>query len=721
MFLFLDDWKKYPNAIVDTSLHNETWLRTASLLKEMKVKNYFFPLALLNKDLLDVDPYSENLTLAEKTMISYECYHNPWYYFRRVHRVPDGSGPLKFRLNRPTLSLLWCFFCGIDYALIMPRQNGKSVLLDAIMIWLIYIYYRDTNLFLLTKDDKLRKETIERIKKTIKLLPEWLIPLTNKDADNTEVITCVTRGNTLTTKVSQKSEDEARKVGRGGTYAFTLIDEMPYVNNINLAAPSLSSATDAARENNELAGLLHGSIITTTAGKLDSKEGAYAKSFIYSGMFWNEILYECVSKDEARQMVRANSSEDRCLVHGTFSHRQCGRTDEWLRNIISKAKRTVDEIARDYLNVWTNGTESSVLSAQILEILTKHEEDPKFVSVSKEKFLMNWYIDENERHNRLTNHYTIIGLDSSEAVGRDANGLVIADIRDLSVIATSIISEASLLKYALWLAKLMIEYPKTILVIEAKSSARAIIDVIISELLKHNINPFTRIFNKVVDDYKSRPTDFVEISKPNAYITEATYLKFKRDMGFNTNKETRAFLYNTVLNECTNSISHLIKDKTITSQLKGLIIKNDRVDHLPNAHDDMVIALLLCFWFLKYAKNLQFYGINPLNSLSLLTTDGSIITEEELENRTKLTELTKEINIIKDRLLSSNSLTETERDTCLLEYTVKQTEGLGNTNLSIDSLLNEIQEARNNRLRNTRNSINSRYTNNTRLRGLFSN
>jgi len=179
-------------------------------------------------------------------------------------------------------------------------------------------------------------------------------------------------------------------------------------------------------------------------------------SFIYSGMFWNEQLFDTKDKFDARDTVIKNSPEGRCLLHGTFSHRQCGKTDDWLRKVISLTKRTVDEVARDFLNKWTSGTESSALSTQILEIINSSEKDPLHISMSVDKYMMRWYINKDEIDARLQIGHYILGLDSSNAVGRDANGLTLTDVRDMSVVATSTISEASIHKYAIWIADFLI-------------------------------------------------------------------------------------------------------------------------------------------------------------------------------------------------------------------------------------------------------------------------
>ena len=45
-------------------------------------------------------------------------------------------------------------------------------------------------------------------------------------------------------------------------------------------------------------------------------------------------------------------------------------------------------------------------------------------------------------------------------------------------------------------------------------------------------------------------------------------------------------------------------------------MKNGRVDHGNGMHDDLVIALLLTYWFITRTRNLHNYGINTRDILS---------------------------------------------------------------------------------------------------------
>lgn len=692
MILYKEDWNKYPTAIADTNTTNSSWIRTAALIKSMGIDNHFFMLSLLNPKLVGVDPFSDNLTIEQKTDIVLECTYNPWYFYREVLRVPSGSQKLRFRCNRAVLSLIWSFMSNIDVALIMPRQTGKSVTVDGLEIWLLCFGLKKDELFLFTKDTELRKRNIKRIKSTLSLLPRWLNPTCKKDLDNTEVVTMVAKGNLLKTAVGQQQKDRANNIGRGETLPFIHVDEGPTIPNVQISLPVLLAAGGAAKENAKLVNTPHGSIFTTTAGKKDTNEGAFFYDLVHSGMYWDERLYDCENKEVTRNMVMANKKGNRCVINATFSHRQIGLSDAWLLEKIAEAGGSLESINRDYYNRWTSGTISNPLSSKLIEVIVTSEIPPLYSNILSENYIMNWYIDEFDLERIMAEGHFIIGLDTSNAIGRDSNAIIITDIRDMSVIASCTISEANLHKYGIWLANFMIRYGNTTLIIENKSSAQGIIDTVSAILISAGIDPFKRMYNRVTDDHLIRTEDFKSISLPLHKRPEEVYLRFKGSIGFNTTGTKRSFLYDTVLQDAVKSTGHLIKDKNLSSELRSLVIKNGRVDHIDGFHDDSCIAWLLCHWFIKHSKNLIHYGIDPKMCLSLVSIDGATLSEEDLVKRKELTVVNMEINELKEKLISSPTIIQTMKYERLLANIISKGQKLGDSAITMDKIMTEVAE-----------------------------
>jgi hypothetical protein len=176
--LFLDDWKKYPDAICDTSTTNKSFLHYAATLRDMGVKNHHFPLALHNRALVGINPHDPNLTKIQMLFIAQECKVNFWYFIREVARVPGGSStdPIVFRANRANMCLYWLYHNHIFNILIQPRQTGKSYGADTLATWLMHIKKKKAYINLLTKDDQLRSKNLERLK-MLNQFTQWLMSL----------------------------------------------------------------------------------------------------------------------------------------------------------------------------------------------------------------------------------------------------------------------------------------------------------------------------------------------------------------------------------------------------------------------------------------------------------------------------------------------------------------------------------------------------------------
>lgn len=659
MILFEADWQRYPTAIVDYKTSNESFLRMAALYKKMGIKNHAFMLALVNPALQGVDPHSDTLTTDQRLDIGRECKVNPWYYFREVVRIPPVAGPtpIAFKANRGNLSMIWLFLCCIDLALIQPRQTGKSVSTDTVMVWLIYIGAGNTKINMITKDDTLRRANVERLKKIRDLLPKWLVPLRKDDSDNQYELTCKELDNTYTSGVSQNSESTANNLGRGLTAPITHIDEGPFINFIGTTLPAALASGTAARKEAELFGRPFGNIFTTTAGKKDDRDGKFMYDMIHEAATWKEAFLEAYNRKDLIELIKKNMSGKKVMVNCTFSHRQLGLTDEWLYEAMANAKSSGEAADRDFLNVWTSGTQSSPLSTKLNEAIKKSESEVLHTEISREGYIVNWYIPEEEIAYRMANGCFTLGMDSSEAVGRDAIGFVLTDVTDLAVIASGTFNETNLLMFGHFVAEFLIKYRTVTFIIEAKSSGRAIIDVLLQTLPSAGIDPFRRIYNTIVDNHLTYPEEYREISMDMSRRPYGFYDRYRRYFGFMTTGQSRNELYSTVLQNAAKTAGHLVRDKNLSSEIRGLVVKKGRIDHTASGHDDMVISWLLSHWILTNSKNLSHYGIEgALSNLASSSTEQKKVSFEEQYERQQQKDLMSEIEQVYEELRETTDL-----------------------------------------------------------------
>lgn len=669
MITHLNDWRYYPNAIPDFKTSNSTFIDLVEVYYRMGVKNHLFILALHNPELQGVDPHDEkNLTLRQKALILKESKENYWYYLREIVRIPvKGSNPIQFMANRANIAMYWCFFNNIDYANILPRQCGKSVGADVLNDWILHIGGYNQTVQLFTHSVKLRKENIARLKAIRDTKPEFMNFYNDKeDFDNTEGLSCKLLKNYYLTAVSQKDASEATRIGRGMTSAIIQADELPFCSNAGITWAAMMGSTSAAIEAAERNGTMYGNIITTTAGNRLTKDGKFAYQLIHGGMDWTERLLDTETREEAWEMVQDHSRSTKetgnrttlRMVNGTFSALQIGKSKEWLRSRIEKAM-TDDpaEARRDYLNEWTVDTKESPLDKKIHLILTDTKREPEFIQLFRGRFTIKWFVPEEHLPRYMDNVHTVIGVDTADMSGKDANGLVIVDLRDMSVVGVSEVKTGSLIEYGNWIADLLITYPKTTLVMERKSSAPGLIDGICTKLYSSGIDPFKRMYNRIVDNPEKNHSRWMELQQGEGRRDSSFWLSQKDQIGFMTTGSSRSNLYGVTLQHAANSSAHVVRDEGLTNQLQGLIYKNGRVDHPVGGHDDLCIAWLLCHWFASNARNHKWYDIPPGYCQSLVSEDGATLSKDQLEIARKNKEILQRIDVLKKQMRDESSPT----------------------------------------------------------------
>jgi hypothetical protein len=664
MILFLEDWKKFPRAIPDYSTKQRTFFEMSVILRDMGIKNHLFPLALLNPELQGVDPFDyKNLTVEQMAMIALECKLNPWYYFREIAMVPGGSGEEAVHLmaNRGNIALYWCFFNHITTFLIQIRQTGKSVSVDELAVYLLEIRCYKTDINLLTKDEGLRVANIKRLKEIDDELPIYLKRRGKNDANNTELITVNALSNRLLTHLPQASPKLANNVGRGFTSPITFVDEGPFQPNIHIAVPAALAAGTAARERAARAGDPYGNIFTTTAGKKDEVGGEFIYNILTNDCAqWTERLLDAQNAQVLEAMVRGLSATKKFYVNITMNHKQLGKDDEWLaRAIENTAGITAEQADRDFFNRWTSGSLTSPLSTADLERIRLSEKSIVSLEISEvNQYATRWYIPKEQIEARMASGKYLICMDPSEAIGQDDISMNLMDVRTGENIAAGTFNETMTLQIAHWIAELMIKWPNTIAMIERRSSGVAIIEHLLLILPSRGIDPFKRIFNRIVNDSDEEPERYAEIQTPLGRRPSDIYSRYKKHFGFATSGSgitARSNLYSVVLQNAAKQIGDRVYDKRTIDQITSLIIRNGRVDHPVGGHDDHVIAWLLGYWLLTQGKNLSYYGIDVNEILVMTKPQRSTNYHESYQDREQR-ELREQMNVVMEKLKQESDL-----------------------------------------------------------------
>lgn len=656
MILYLDDWKKYPHAIADYNTRNESFKKYVMTLQALGVKNCLFPLALHDKSLSGVDPHDPNLTKEQKRRIFIEWGTNPWYFLREIARIDVAgvSGGVKVDANRGIIAQWWCLHNSFDIFMMQPRQTGKSVGMDLHHVDNLLVRRYKSKMLLLTKDRKLMVKNVKKIKALIKLLPPYLVYPSKKDKDVEYMVNYTAQENELNFIITQNSEPDAINAARGHTVEKLHVDEIPFIKYVHKMLPAISSAMDDAIAKAIKNGITYGRAYTTTAGDLSLEHARYAYSIFQNSFPFSEELFDFKDRREVERAAMAATGLPFARLQLIYNHRQLGISDEEFWRRIRSVESTDEDINKDYFLIWGTGGSSSVVSADIIADMQAAGKLPEYVQISTSGHAFKWFIPRDEIDSYMHSSMFILGVDTSNQIGGDATSFELMNAYDLTVAGKLTISKGNIIPTANWLAQFMLRYKNVILMIENKSSAQTFIDATITALIGVGINPFKRIWNRIVDNPKINP-EMYSIIQRGRMPTPSQVEDHRKYFGFNTNETTRGLLYSKVIDEATKQSRHVQYDPELTIQLSQLRVIDGRVDHQAGEHDDMVIAWLLAHYVIRYGKNLDVYGIDVNKVMKYITQDGEKITDEQLIEMEYVENLQQDADALMESIKRTNN------------------------------------------------------------------
>lgn len=615
--IFGTDWALYPTAEPDYDTKNKSFLQFSALLKSMGVKNHAFMLALHNQALKGIDPHDPYLTLTQQAMVIAEAKQNFWYFIRECAKAPaEGSSVnLSVEAHRGNIALWWAFLAKISGGIYLEliRQTGKSFAMYVLVSWLLNMGCLNSTIAWATKDDALRRSGITLLKEIIGAMPPYMDFRGKHDVNNGEEVTVKELGNNLATFVAQQSAKLALNQARGFTTPIFFGDELPYQANCHISLPVALAATSRAIDNAKLANAPYGIVQASTSGKRDTEEGRFVYSMIQGFARWDECFYDTNSPEELERIVRANAASGEFGVFISMNHRQLGKSDAWLKEVLQRTRASGEAADRDFFNRWTSGSMSSPFEIDDMEAMRASVKESSWTQIHRGAYITRWYVPKEEGMWRIANRGTVVSLDTSEASGGDDISLVWVDIQTGETICAGSYNETNIIKFCEWLVELIVASPKMVMIIERRSTGSAILDYLMYMLPALGIDPFRRLFNLCVQNAEEDRERFQEISTPLGRRDPDCLVRYKKTFGFATagsGMASRTELYGTTLQAAVKQVGRCMYDKKLVDQTLALQIRNGRVDHPKGEHDDMVIGWLLAHWFITRGKNLSFYGLD---------------------------------------------------------------------------------------------------------------
>jgi len=577
---------------------NISFLKMAAILDAAGVKNNLFFLQLNNKALRDVDPYSPDLTDAQKLMIFRECAENRWYFYREVFRVSEAGtsteagGGTMFNLNRGNLAYLWATELNISTYLIMPRQTGKTWAAIADCVW-THQFVRGSNILHFNKNQTDANDNLRRVRDAIRMLPLWmqhssydnLDPAEKRRVKNNEKRIVNTIDATIEAMASAGNEAKADSMARGRTSSKIWWDELAYIFFNEAMYGASTPAYEKAREIATKNGIPYAISITTTPGDLATPHGAFAYKMMNDSITFSEDMYDWKWKKLDDVIRHTPDKMDFLFIQ--FNHLQLGETDEWY---LERAKKMNNPIKarREYLLEWINSNGNSPFDPDDIEMIGElsRVKQPTIYKINKYYNLAVY----SEYHGSKP---VLIGVDVSGGLGRDSTAIVVVNPETLMPMAffkSNMIPSDQLRKLLVTLVRK--RYPHCILTIENNSVGKPIIDELRDTSLSRVL-------------YKERKTRQVD-QGVRSFTRKRT--RELIEYGHNVNPTTRSQMMEMLESIVHNSNTHVAFPE-LYEEIRHMELKNGRIDHSSATHDDCTMAYLGALWIVRYGHGLRGKGI----------------------------------------------------------------------------------------------------------------
>lgn len=643
--------------------------------------------------------------------------------------LPEEVPPFKFREENVVfdnrLLIERVTFVGDDDCTCIEVDNSEQLYLtddfivthntvsvQVIDFWLTYIMGRGYTSHLITLKSDNRAQFIAAIKQIRSSIPSYLINSTYKDKDAGTSLTYKAFGednvNTLYINVPQISQDAAGDLGRGLRVGTTNYDESGYIRFIDtiIDGCSPSSLTEMALCREQ--GLPYGITHITTPNTTLHPSGEFMFNKLMSATEWREKFFDCFSESHLRQMLlRASPTKTTSpSVSMVYNYLQLGKDKAWVRETIDLLGLSLAKAKIDLLLMWVEDGENRLFDDVTREAINNMKRD---VVWSKEYRDCNLYVDFFVTQQELLemakkeyNDHFLIGVDTSSAINKDACTIVIRSMKTGKVIGVGRYPLTFLDDVTAIVVDLLDVIQNSTLIIE-RNYAHHMIDSLLIMLPAKGMDPFKRVFNQIYQDTVNNAKEFEEVQNTKfAYRNKAFYLKYKQYFGFVTTKTSRDVLYG-LIQEAVGNTGYGLCYAKLADELINLKLKGDRIDHDAKQHDDLVIAWLLSYWFIKLGENKSLYGIPPgialtdtRNLLNSAQNQGRTEYEPYVVQlidkvRSKVHSLTEELMSTQDNILALRLEVE-------IRKLAKMLPPEQNRMMTIDVLLENAKVERNKRL-----------------------
>lgn len=596
----------------------------------------------------------------------------------------------------------------------IPTHNTVSV--QVINFWLTYIVGRGYKSHVITLKSDNRAQFIDAIKRIRTVIPKYLVNPTYRDKDAGTYLTYRSFGeaetNVMTISVPQQGQDAAENLGRGLTVGSTTVDEGSYISFIEAIINGCMPSALTEMENMRAAGLPYCINYITTPNTVQHPSGEFMFDKLMGATEWREKFFDSYSESHlAYRLIKASPKDTTSpSVSMVYNYLQLGKNKGWVKETIDALNLSLSKAKIDLLLMWTEDGENRLFDDLTREAINNAKRNTVWSKEYRDTGLFIDFFISQEEFQKITkpdhNDFFLVGCDTSSAINKDACTVIIRSYRSGKVIGVGRYPLAYLDDVSAIIVDVLACIPNSMLIIE-RNYAHHMIDNLLITLPAKGMDPFKKIFNQVYQNPIKFEKEMTEVKRTSAqYRTKDFYLRLKQHFGFNTNAKTRQEFYDYIQEAVSMTGFGLNYDK-LCDELINLKIKGGRIDHDNNRHDDLVVAWLLSYWFIKRGESKSLYGISPgmqlIDSRNLLNNHAAendaandpVVDAQLQQVRNEITALSEELMKTDDNILAMRLEVQIHRLSRVLPVEQKKL-------LTIDTIIEEARLERNRRVLRSR-------------------
>lgn len=459
-----------------TSTTNKSFLEMAQYLKDIGIKNYKWPLILLDPDLASIDPFDPRLPQHYKVKVLKECIYNPIYFIRECVRIETAEpGGSKFGLHRGNMAIIFCMLNNINVFVDLPRQTGKTIGILTVLLHWYQFGISNTEINFLHKKLDGATDNLDDLRKMRNMLPSYLRMNQVQDAhgknikekSNVRDLQHPVNGNRIRTVASARNKVAAASQMRGRTSPIIYYDEFAFSPYNGIVYTNMVPAYNTAANNCKMVGAPHGIFMTTTPGLLTTDEGKYADNFRKAATPFQEVWYD-FTKAELDQVISANNYSS--FVYIRYTYQQLGKSEQWFRDLCREMGDWT-AIRREVLLEWSDVNDECPFNKEDLDTIKTMLRQPIATILIFNKYPFKIY----ERMD-ATRSIPILGVDVSAGLSRDSSTICVVDSRTSRVTATFECNYISTIEFAAVIQEIVTKYmPNAVINIERNGVANTAI------------------------------------------------------------------------------------------------------------------------------------------------------------------------------------------------------------------------------------------------------